>query len=76
MRYSGLPYVFALVQCELWALYAVLTPHMTAPLVTNIIGVLLEVRFLPGLWLSFAMDFGCPRSLSVCVATCPVSVFI
>ena len=43
-RFSGLPYVFALVQCELWGTYALFTPHMTAPLVTNFVGVTFEVR--------------------------------
>eukprot|EP00301_Raphidiophrys_heterophryoidea_P010613 c1579_g1_i1.p1 GENE.c1579_g1_i1~~c1579_g1_i1.p1 ORF type:complete len:252 (-),score=61.28 c1579_g1_i1:121-876(-) len=41
-KFSCFPWVVSLFQCSLWVVYAIITPDRLQPLVTNLIGVLLE----------------------------------
>lgn len=44
--YSSVPYSMSALQCALWVLYAVITPNRLQPLITNIIGVTLQLAYL------------------------------
>jgi solute carrier family 50 protein (sugar transporter) len=46
--FSPLPYLVSMLQCFLWAVYALpfITPCKTQPLITNIVGFLLELGYI------------------------------
>ena len=46
--FSPLPYLISMLQCFLWAVYALpfITPCKTQPLITNIVGFLLELAYI------------------------------